>query len=331
MKGENIMKTHFNIFKKLFLIFILLIFSFDIVFGQATLKKIGKFNTGMSYGLSIKSNYAYVTTNTSLIILDIKNPAKPVKASELVIGSPIFGLSVINNSAFLAASDKGLIIVDISDPKNPNTIGKYSGRGNMANVKVVNNYCYTIDYEKGFEIIDISQPAAPKIISSFQLTTRALWIQDNTAFVSDPINGLTVLDISNPEDIKKLSIVDNTKGAACISVNNELLFLGSYNNWINVYNISKLQSPQFLTRYMYPYEVSGFVVKDNFLITNFHGIIIKDIADLKEPISFAEYNARGLKGMAHGIVVQNKYIYFVKKGLTVLKIEKDNSRSQIRP
>ncbi len=317
------MKAHLNIFKEQFIIFILLIFSSGIVFGQATLTKIGKFNTGMSYGLSIKNNYAYVTTNTSLIILDVINPEKPVKASELVIGSPIFGLSVTNNSAFLAASDKGLIIVDISDPKNPNIIGEYSGRGNMANVEVVNNYCYTIDYEKGFEIIDISKPAAPKTISRFQLTTRALKIQDNTAFVSDPINGLTILDISNPEDIKKLSIVDNTKEAASINVNNGLLFLGSYSNWINVYNISKPQSPQFIIRYMYPYEVSGFVVKDNFLITNFQGIIINDITDFKEPISLVKYHARGLKGMAHGIVVQNKYIYYVKKGLTVLKLEKD--------
>jgi len=326
------MKAHLNIFKELFIIFILLIFSSDIVFGQATLTKIGKFNTGMSYGLSIKSNYAYVTTNTSLIILDIKNPDKPVTASELVIGSPIFGLSILNNYAFLAASDKGLIIVDISEPNNPNIIGEYSGRGNMANVEVVNNYCYTIDYEKGFEIIDISQPSEPKLISNFLLTARALRIQANTAFVSDPINGLIVLDISNPKDIKKLRIVDNTKGAAGIKVNNGVLFLGSYDNWINVYNISNPQSPQFITRYTYPYEVSGFVVKDNFLITNYKGIIIKDITDksvLKEPISFAEYRARGAKGMAHEIVVQNNYIYFVKKGLTVLKIEKDYSRSHL--
>jgi hypothetical protein len=305
------------------MIIILYVFTPNLVFGQATIKKVGKFNTGMSYGLSIKNNYAYITTNTSLFILDLKNPEKPVKAGELVIGSPIFGIDVINNFAFLAASDKGLVIADISDPKNPHIFGEYGSGGTMYNVEVVNNYCYTINYENGFEIIDISKPAEPKKISGFQITPRGLSIQDNIAFVSDPENGLTILDISNPEEIKKLSIVNNTEGAGGINVNNGLLYLGSFNNWINVYNISEPRSPQFITRYMYPYEVSGIAVKDNFLITNYQGIKMKDISDLKNPISFAEYNARGLKGMAHGIVVQNEYIYYVKKGLTVLRIEKD--------
>jgi len=102
-----------------------------------------------------------------------------------------------------------------------------------------------------------------------------------------------------------------------------LLYLGSFNNWINVYNISEPRSPQFITRFVYPYEVSGFAVEDNYLVTNYQGIKIEDITDLKNPVSFANYRARGLKGMAHGIVVQNKYIYFVKKGLTVLRFEKD--------
>ena len=305
------------------MIIILFVFSSDVVFGQATLKKVGKFNTGMSYGLSIKNNYAYITTNTSLFILDVKNPEKPVKAGELVIGSPIFGIDVINNLAFLAASDKGLVIADISDPKNPHIIGEYGSGGTMYNVEVVNNYCYTINYENGFEIIDISKPAEPKKISGFQITPRGFLILENIAFVSDPENGLTILDISNPEEIKKLSIVNNTEGAGGINVNNGLLYLGSFNNWINVYNISEPRSPQFITRYMYPYEVSGFAVEDNYLVTNYQGIKIEDITDLKNPISFAEYNARGLKGMAHGIVVQNEYIYYVKKGLTVLRIEKD--------
>ena len=105
----------------------------------------------MSYGLCIKNNYAYVTTNTSLFILDIQNPEKLTKVSELVIGSPIFGLSVLNNYAFLAASDKGLVIADILNPSDPNVIGEYDSGGTMADVEVDNNYCYTMTYENGIE------------------------------------------------------------------------------------------------------------------------------------------------------------------------------------
>ena len=317
------METHHNIFKELCVIIILLVFSSGNVFSQAALKKIGKFNTGMSYGLSIANDYAYITTNTSLIILDVTTPEKPVKVGELAVGSPVFGLSVTDKYAFLAASDRGLIIVDISDPREPHIVGGYNSGGTMYNAKSTDNYCYTINYEIGFEIFDISDPAEPKKVSGFPLTPRGFWIQDDIAFVSDPGDGLFILDISNPQDIKKLDVIDGTKGAGGIRVQNGVLFLGSFDNWINVYDISDPRSLQFVTRYTYPYEVSGFAVTGDYLVTNFKGIKIQDITDLKNPVSFAEYRAGGLKGMAHGIVVQNGHIYFVKKGLTVLKIEQD--------
>jgi hypothetical protein len=322
MKEKN-MKTHNYIFKALYKTILLIAFSTNLVFGQTTLKKVGKYNPGICYGLSIINHYAYTTTNKSLIILDIQNPEKPTKVAELEVGVPIFGLSVKNDYGFLAASDKGLIIVDISNPNDPKIVGEYNSRGTMARVEVVDNYCYTINQEHGIEIIDISEPTKPQKVGSFQITARALSIQDNIAFVSDPINGLTVLDISSPGNIKKLNIVDNTIGAAGISVNNGMLYLGSYNNWVSVYNISEPRSPKFLTRYTYPDEVSDLIMTDKYLITNFQGITIKDITDVRNPILYAEYHVRGIKGGVHDIVVQNNYIYFALKGITVLRIEKD--------
>jgi len=302
---------------------ILFLVSPDAVFGQVKLSEAGKFNTGMSYGLCLNNGLVYITTNSSLIIVDVKIPERPAKAGELNIGAPIFGLSVRDNLAFLAASDRGLVIADISDPMNIQIKGEYNGGGTMYNAAVEKNLCYTINYETGLEIFEIGRPENPKKIGSFWLTPRGFSIVDRVAFVSDPENGLTVLDISNPEKIKKLLIVEETRGAGGVRIHHELLFLGSFDNWIKIYDISEPQSPILIARYSYPYEVSGFSVTDRYLVTNFRGIRLQDISDIENPRSYSEYRARGLKGMAHGIVVQDPYIYYVKKGLTVLKIEKD--------
>jgi len=317
------MKPHYYYFKILSAAIILIILSSYQAFGQTTLKKIGKFNPGMCYGLSLNKHYAYTTTNKSLIILDILNPEKPNKVSELVIGSPIFGLSILNNYAFLAASDKGLIIVDISNPNVPSIISEYSSVGTVIRADVVDNYCYIICQETGIEIVDISKPTNPIKLGSFKIAARAISIQEDIAYVSDPVNGLTILNISNPGKIEKLTIVNNTVGAAGICVNNDFLFLGSYDNWVRLYNISEPQSPKLITCYTYPNEVSGLKATDNFLITNFQGITIKDISDVKNPVSIAEYHVRGIKGGVHGIVLRNNYIYFALKGITILKIETD--------
>ena len=320
--GKQTMKNN-GVCKVLYNIVVLTTISTSLVFCQTTLKKVGKYNPGICYGLAISNNYAYTTTNKSLIILNIQNPAKPARVAVLEVGVPIFGLSLRNNYAYLAASDKGLIIVDVSDPTNPIIVGEYNSRGVMSRVEVADNYCYTTCYETGMEIVDIGNPAKPQKIGSFKINARDISIQENIAFVSDPINGLTILDISNPENINKITIVENTMGAAGISINRNLLYLGSYNNWVRVYNISEPQSPKYLTSYTYPDEVSGLVVTDKYLITNFQGITIKDITNLRNPVPFAEYHVRGVKGGVHGIVLKGNYIYFALKGITILRIDQE--------
>ncbi|MCD4730640.1 MAG: hypothetical protein K8R74_08575, partial [Bacteroidales bacterium] len=243
------MKTHLRKFQILFTILFAAIFPSCNVSGQATLKKVERFKTGIFYGLSVKENNAYTTTNTSLIILDIQNPEKLVKISELIIGVPVFSLSVVDNYAFLAASSKGLVIVDISDSKKTQIIGQYNGDGDVSGVKVIGDYCYLLDYKNNFQIIDISKPSKPFKIGSYKILGRDLLIKEEFAFISDPSNGLTILDISDPENIKKVSVINNTKGAAGMSVDGEFLFLGSFNNWVQVFNISNLISPKFITSY----------------------------------------------------------------------------------
>ena len=312
-----------SIFKTWYIIIILTAVSVQTVFSQTTLRKAGKYNPGICYGLALSNHFAYTTTNKSLIILDIQNPEKPDKVGELEVGVPIFGLSRKNNHVYLATSDKGLIIADVSDPTDPVIIGEYNSRGTMTKAEVIENVCIIIYHEIGIEIIDISNPANPQKIGGYQIGGRAMSIHEDIAYVSDPANGLTVLDISNPEKIKKLSIVENSAGAAGISINNDYLFLGSYNNWVRLYNISEPRSPKFITSYTYPNEISGLVATDQYLITNFQGITIEDITDVRNPIFMAEYHLRSVKGGVHGIVLRDNYIYFALKGITILKFEKD--------
>jgi len=292
--------------------------------GQPALKRVGRYNTGISYGLSIKDHYAYVTTNTSLIILDIIKPEKPVKLSELKIGTPIFDVQVMNDYAFLAASSEGLIIANISNSNNPKIVSRYSVNGKIAKIEADKNLCYTLTYENGFEIIDVGNPLEPKSIGNFQIkNARNLKVQNNIAYISDPKNGLTILDISDPTEIKKIRVVDNTKGAAGIGINNGLLYLGSYGNLVRIFNVSDPQSPIFITQYQYSNEVSGLIVFENYLITKFQGIKIEDISDIYNPRVYAQYHIRGIKGGVHDIIVQDNYVFFVLKGITILKIIED--------
>ena len=47
--------------------------------GQTRLLDVARFKTGMAYGLVVQGNYAYITTNSELVIVDVTNPDKLVK------------------------------------------------------------------------------------------------------------------------------------------------------------------------------------------------------------------------------------------------------------
>ena len=76
--------------KRIFNVLLCLITGFSIVscYGQQTgtarLEDIARYRTGMAYGLAIKDGYAYITTNSDLVIIDIANPKKPRRVGLLV-------------------------------------------------------------------------------------------------------------------------------------------------------------------------------------------------------------------------------------------------------
>ena len=136
--------------------------------GDTRLEDIARYRTGMAYGLEIKDSYAYITTNSDLIIVDIANPKRPRRVGRLKLGTPSFGLKVVDQKAYLAATDKGLVIVDVSNPSNPTIIGRFHDGGEVRRVSIIDRYCITSDFENGLNILDISNVSNPVKIGNLK-------------------------------------------------------------------------------------------------------------------------------------------------------------------
>jgi hypothetical protein len=288
--------------------------------GDTRLQDIARFRTGMAYGLSIKDGYAYITTNSDLIIIDISDPKKPRRVGALKLGAPCFAVKVVGQKAFLAATDKGLVIVDVSDPKNPVIIGEFHDGGVVRRVGIVDNYCITSDFENGLNILDISDPAKPVKIGNLKFDRIKQFVATNElVYIVDIGKGLKIADISDKTNPVELSTVEETQEAACVAVDGKRLFLGFFDGSIKIFDIADPKSPELLTEMNCPGEVLGLVAADNYLFINYKGVIVKDITDLNAIVDVGHY--RRTKG-AHGIVYQDRYVYYVKNGLTIFKIVK---------
>ncbi len=284
------------------------------------LEDIARYKTGMAYGLAIKDGYAYITTNSDLIIIDIADPKKPRRAGRLKIGAPIFGLKVVYRMAYLAATDKGLVIVDVSNPENPAIIGTYHDGGEVRRVGIVDNFCITSDFENGLNILDISDKLKPAKIGNLKFDQIRQFVATNElVFLVDIGKGLKIVDISDKTDPEEMITVKETQGAACVAVDGNRLFLGFFDGSIKIFDIINPKSPDLLTELDCPGEVLGLVAADDYLFINYKGVIIKDISDLNAIVDVGHYQRT--KG-AHGIVYQDGYVYYVKNGLTIFKIVK---------
>ncbi len=288
--------------------------------GDTRLEDIARYRTGMAYGLAIKDGYAYVTTNSDLIIIDIANPKKPRRVGRLKIGTPSFDLEVVDQKAFLAATDKGLLIVDVSNPGNPTIIGRFYDGGEVRRVGIIDRYCLTSDFENGLNILDISDASKHVKIGNLKYDRiRNFIATNNLVFLIDVGKGLRVVDISDKTNPVEVTLVDETEGAASVEIDGNRLFLGFFDGLIKIFDITDPKSSHLLTTIKCPDEVLGLVAADNYLFINYKGVLIKEISDLSEIIDVGHYNRT--KG-AHGMVYRDGYVYYVKNRLTIFKIIK---------
>lgn len=91
-------------------------------------------------------NYAYVTTNRGLGVINISNPSNPQYLG-IVSNTDDYileDLDVSNNLLAVSAHEDGTLLFDISDPSNPSFISSVSGE-NVWTVSIVDDFLYIGD------------------------------------------------------------------------------------------------------------------------------------------------------------------------------------------
>ena len=122
--------------------------------------------------IEISGNLAYITNGKGLLIINITDPTYPRKVIHFLLESAN-SVDISGNYAYIGAEDQGygLRIIDVTDPTNPFQIGYHDGGGNPRGVFVSNDIAYVADGLEGLEIIDVSNPHQPVEIESFETGT----------------------------------------------------------------------------------------------------------------------------------------------------------------
>jgi hypothetical protein len=151
--------------------------------------------------VQVVGNLAYVADGRSgLQVLDVSNPAAPVRLGGYDTSGSAEGVQVVGNLAYVADGDSGLQVLDVSNPALPVQRAGYDTSGWAKGVQVVGTLAYVADDNAGLVVIDTSKLEALRRMGGLATggNVRGLQVVGNRAYLANYYGGLQVIDVSNP-------------------------------------------------------------------------------------------------------------------------------------
>jgi hypothetical protein len=157
--------------------------------------------------ITLGGYYAYVTTDSGLVILNLDDPLKPTVVSRVPLNDA--RATALQFRYLFVTTREGLQVVDVTHPANaallPNAkISLDNARG----LYLARTYAYVAAGKDGLIIIDIENPTAPKTFKRFNADGKLNDAQDVIvgttnaslfAYVADGRNGLKVVQLTSPD------------------------------------------------------------------------------------------------------------------------------------
>lgn len=145
-------------------------------------------------------------------------------------------------------------------------------------------------------------------------------LQDDYAFVSS-INGLLVIDISNPEEPVMVSQIELTNGSYGVDVENNFAYIAADYGGLVIADVSNPIDPYIVSQYQIEGDIAlkvmvcGSFVYVNFLVSGVH---ILDISNPLNPIHVVNYS----RGYGRDMKIQDDILFFCtpRDGLRIIDI-----------
>ncbi|HLL70609.1 MAG TPA: hypothetical protein VK363_04200 [Pyrinomonadaceae bacterium] len=157
--------------------------------------------------IQIAGTHAYITTEKSLVIVNIDDPMNPKVAKVISLHHP-HAVAIQFRYAFVV-DEEGLHVLDVTKPEEAHLIeGAKVPLSHAHDVYVARTYAYVANGKDGVAIINVTNPEQPKLDQMFNAEGKindahqvkvAMTNASLYAYVADGHNGLRILQLTDPE------------------------------------------------------------------------------------------------------------------------------------
>jgi hypothetical protein len=194
--------------------------------------------------IEVDGDRGYLVGGKTLTVVDLSNPAAPVKLGSYAFPEKIWGIRIVGSTVYAAADFYGLGIIDVSNPRSPALVGSVKLAGQAKNVALVGTTAFVADHMSGLDIVDVTDRTKPVKRESFFLEgyARDVVSAGSMVYAIDAPAGLYTFDLSKPGPIEPIASEQSARAPASIEVSKGLAVLvGS--GLLQIYDLSKPSAP----------------------------------------------------------------------------------------
>jgi hypothetical protein len=245
------------------------------------------------HDIAVSENYAYVTSGSSLQIINITNSSNPTFKGSYNTPGDAYKIDLSENYAYVVNQyehSSSLQIIDVSNLTNPTFKGSYDILDYIEGIVVVGNFTYVGvqgEYYNSLQIIDISNLTNPTFKSSYDIPgiPFEVTLSGNYAYVADDTS-LQIIDVSDPSNPTFKGSYD-MPSARGIAISSNYAYMAG--EGLQIIDISDPANPIFKGSYDMPYA-GGVAISSNYAYMAGEGLQIIDISDPSNPTFKGSYN-----------------------------------------
>ncbi len=182
--------------------------------------------------VTISNKNIYIVGEKGLVILDIKNPAKPIFVSFLKIPNKygLGAIKILDPLAFIIIGNNTdyILIINIKDASSPDIMSAYPVLGGGGNDEIaINEDLFIADGSLGIQVVNIKNPAKPTFISSFYIPGGGSIIAKANDFIAiaDLNNTFYIVDVTNISNLSLAGSIKLDNYIAGIIIQNNLAYI----------------------------------------------------------------------------------------------------------
>ena len=267
--------------------------------------------------IEVSDGRAYVTSERTLTIFDVTDPASPTRAGSYTFPEKIWGFQVVGSMVYAAVDFFGLGILDASDIEAPTLRGAIKTPGQAKGVAVYGNRALVADHVEGVDLVDLSDLSDPVALGSFYLDgyPRDVAAAGPLAYAVDAPTGVYVFDLSRPGPPEPIGMVQSARAPSSVEAQgvsgdgapNVVCMVGG--GFLQVYDVSNPSAPVNAANFPTPSGRPRRVTVRGSLAYVADGPAGLQVVDLSTPSAPAIIATYATPKPARDIAVSDSYIF----------------------